>query len=229
MAKRKVVFIIVEGLSDQDALERYFVKFFNSSQIITKVMYGDITIKAGVNQTNIKSRLGNIVREKLKQDKLTKADVARIIHIVDMDGAYIDDTAVRLDKSCFKPVYSKKCIRTINVESICQRNRQKRENLDALSSNKSGILKGIPYKVYYMSCNLDHVLYDLQNATDEQKEELSLNFSEKYIDNDNIDRFIQFICKSKFSRIDSYEASWQFIKQDKHSLERYSNVGLCFQ
>lgn len=44
-----------------------------------------------------------------------------------------------------------------------------------------------------MSCNLDHVLYNLQNASDKEKED-----------------------------------SWKFIKGGKHSLERYSNLGLCF-
>ena len=44
-----------------------------------------------------------------------------------------------------------------------------------------------------MSCNLDHVLYNLQNATDTEKEEYAFNFSEKYID--NIEDSISFLCK----------------------------------
>ena len=31
-----------------------------------------------------------------------------------------------------------------------------------------------------------------------------------------------------FSCCDSYEDSWKFIKGGKHSLEHYSNLGLCF-
>ena len=77
-----------------------------------------------------------------------------------------------------------------------------------------------------MSCNLDHVLYNLQNASDEEKEEHALEFSERYID--NINDFISFLCHSKFSCCESYEDSWNFIKKDKHSLEQYSNLGLCF-
>ena len=45
---------------------------------------------------------------------------------------------------------------------------------------------------------------------------------------DNIDDFISFLCNSDFSCCDSYEDSWKFIKGGKHSLERYSNLGLCF-
>lgn len=36
-----------------------------------------------------------------------------------------------------------------------------------------------------MSCNLDHVVYNLQNASDKKKEDYALEFSEKYIDNIN--------------------------------------------
>lgn len=36
-----------------------------------------------------------------------------------------------------------------------------------------------------MSCNLDHVVYNLQNASDKEKEDYALEFSEKYIDNIN--------------------------------------------
>jgi hypothetical protein len=105
VARKKIVLVIVEGPSDASALERYFVKYFDSDRIVTKIIHGDIT-------------------------------------------------------------------------------------------------------------------------TDKEKEDYALEFSEKYID--TIDDFISFLCNSDFSRCDSYEDSWKFIKDGKHSLERYSNLGLCF-
>ena len=182
--------------------------------------------KKNSDQSKIKAHLGNKVKSWITKDKFKKSDIDRIIHIVDMDGAYIDDKLVQLDESCKNPFYSPVSIKTSNVENIRIRNIQKRKNVDTLSTNTSGIYNGIPYKLYYMSCNLDHVLYNLQNATDKEKEDYALEFSEKYID--NIDDFIAFLCDSDFSRCDSYEDSWRFIKDGKHSLERYSNLGLCF-
>ena len=41
-------------------------------------------------------------------------------------------------------------------------------------------------------------------------------------------RFIKFISESTFSQCTDYKESWDYIKQDKHSLERNSNLGLCF-
>lgn len=227
MARKKIVLVIVEGPSDASALERYFVKYFDSDRIVTKIIHGDITTDKNIDQSKIKAHLGSKVKSWIINDKFKKSDIDRIIHIVDMDGAYIDDSFIQLDESCKDPYYSLISIKTSNVENICNRNAQKRENINTLSTNTRGICNGIPYKVYYMSCNLDHVLYNLQNANNKEKEENALEFSEKYID--NINEFVYFLCNSDFSRCsESYEDSWNFIKVDKHSLERYSNLGLCF-
>lgn len=137
---------------------------------------------------------------------------------------FIPDEKIIEDESAKEILYQSDGIHTQKPDEIIERNLQKKENLYRL--RKTGQIWNIQYRVYYMSCNLDHVLYNLQNATDTEKEEYAFNFSEKYID--NIEDFILFLCKSEFSCCDSYEDSWMFIKQGKNSLERYSNLGLCF-
>ena len=77
-----------------------------------------------------------------------------------------------------------------------------------------------------MSRNLDHVLYGKLNSTDEEKENDAYAFAKKY--KDDIDGFLSFISDSDFARIDGYKESWEFIRQDLHSLERFTNLGLCF-
>jgi hypothetical protein len=76
-----------------------------------------------------------------------------------------------------------------------------------------------------MSCNLDHVLYDKLNLSDEEKEKYSLVFAKRY--RENIDGFIRYISDSSFSVTGEYRETWNFIKQDLHSLERHTNLGLC--
>lgn len=78
-----------------------------------------------------------------------------------------------------------------------------------------------------MSCNLDHALYGKLNSTDEEKENDSYAFAKRYME--NIPGFIKFISESDFSVMDSYPQSWQYIREGLHSLERHSNLGLCFQ
>ena len=78
-----------------------------------------------------------------------------------------------------------------------------------------------------MSCNLDHVLYDKLNSTDEEKEKDAFSFAKEY--GQNIPEFVKFISESSFSVGGSYQESWAFIKEGKHSLERHTNLGICIE
>lgn len=77
-----------------------------------------------------------------------------------------------------------------------------------------------------MSCNLDHVLHNKQNSSDEEKENDSYQFVKMY--KDDLPEFLKFICESDFSVKSEYRESWEFIKQGKNSLNRYTNLRLCF-
>lgn len=105
------------------------------------------------------------------------------------------------------------------------RNNHKKRKLDRISTLKN-VWGSIPYQAYYMSCNLDHVLYGKLNSTDEEKENDAYAFAKRY--KNDIDGFLTFISDSEFSRMDGYKESWEFIKKDLHSLERHTNLGLCF-
>jgi len=129
VARKKIVLVIVEGPSDASALERYFVKYFDSERIVTKIIHGDITTDRNIDQSRIKAHLGNKIKSWITNDKFRKSDIDRIIHIVDMDGAYIDDNLIQLDEAQKEPYYSLSGIKTSNVEGIRLRNTQKKENL----------------------------------------------------------------------------------------------------
>lgn len=64
------------------------------------------------------------------------------------------------------------------------------------------------------------------NSSDKEKEENAYKFAEKY--KNDIPGFLRFISYSDFSRIEDYKESWNFIKEGVHSLERFTNFGLCF-
>lgn len=167
MARRKIVLVIVEGPSDADSLELYFSKFFDSNTVHMKIMYGDITSKRGINQSNIKARLGNEIKVYAENNHFKAADVQQIIHLVDMDGAFVDDSVIIEDETKDKFVYTLESVIVPNRQVAIERNEHKHENLNTLSSRTSVMWNNIPYKIYYMSCNLDHVLHDKPNATDE--------------------------------------------------------------
>ena len=84
-----------------------------------------------------------------------------------MDGAFIPNDAIVEDAAAVDPFYSVTEIRTQKKSGIENRNRRKRECLNRLSS--ASRIWGIPYQIYYMSCNLDHALYGKLNSTDDEK------------------------------------------------------------
>ena len=62
LARKKIVFIIVEGPSDDEALGVLFNRIFDRNSVFVHIMHRDITTDRGVRQDNILSRLGNEVR-----------------------------------------------------------------------------------------------------------------------------------------------------------------------
>ena len=223
VARKKIVFVIVEGPSDDEALGVLLDRMYDKNKVYVHIAHGDVTTMKGSGSSTILAKLGGILENYMKANHLTKTLFQEIVHIVDMDGAFIPDDAVVKDVTAKKPLYSLTEIRTADIQGIINRNRKKRASINKISSTQS--LYAIPYQVYFMSCNLDHVLYDKLNSTEEEKERDSLRFAKKY--GSNLPEFVKFISESSFSVAGTYLESWSFIKEEKHSLERHTNLGIC--
>lgn len=225
MARKKIIFVIVEGPSDEEALGVILNRFYDQNAVHVHIMRKDITSENGITPSNIFSKIGNEIRQYAKSNHFNQKHFQEIIHLIDMDGAYVPNERVIEDENAKNPVYAETEIRTCNKAGIEERNQHKRDNIDKLCTCKE--IWKVPYRVFYMSCNLDHVLYDKLNSSDEEKETDAYRFARQY--RDNIAGFVEFIAESDFSVMNGYKESWEFIKDDLHSLERYSNLGLCFK
>lgn len=111
-------------------------------------------------------------------------------------------------------------IHSSNRENVISRNKRKQENVYRLRTQ--GKIMGIPYGVYYMSCNLDHVLYDKRNSSDEEKEDDAYDFAKKCVKNPGW--FEEYMTVSDFSVEGTYKETWEFIEDGMHSIERHSNL-----
>lgn len=223
MPRKKIVFVIVEGPSDEEALGVLLNRVYDSKAVYVQVMHCDITTEPDVNAGNVVAKIGDVVK-KYAGRTFKPRDFSRIIHITDTDGTFIPDDAVVEDAAAVDPFYSVTEIRTRRKGGIENRNRQKRECLNRLSS--ASRIWGVPYQIYYMSCNLDHALYGKLNSTNNEKEAYAFAFAKRY--REDIPGFMKFISESDFSVAGSYPQSWQYIREGLHSLERHTNFGLCF-
>ncbi len=226
MSRRKIVYVIVEGPSDDTALGVILQQLFDKDKVYVEIMHGDITSDKKVNSSNIAAALGDIIKTYANANHFKREDFREVIHLVDTDGAFIDDNYIIEDITADKPIYSLTSIHTNKLDELKNRNERKSKNLSRIASLNQ-VWKSVPYKAYYMSCNLDHVLYDKQNSSDDEKENNAFAFAKKY--KNDIDGFLTFMLDPDFSKVNDFKSSWNFIMEGMHSLERWSNLGICFQ
>ena len=227
MARRSAKIVIVEGPSDNTSLSVYLSRYFAEKNIEFIELHSNILSKKYKMPNNIITDLNNTIDDYLENNRYIKLTyIDEIIQIVDTDGMFIDDSKIIEDRSAVTNRYTLDNIYTDNVEKIRSLNKIKTVNIDNLLLKKEITIRKhkVPYSVYYMSRNLEHVLHDIiNNLSDEQKERLAYQFANKY--NDTQD-FVNFIKNSSFSISCEYKESWSFIKKDTNSLKRFSNLGL---
>ena len=224
VARKKIVFVIVEGPSDEVAHGAVLSRLFDAENVFVHIVHGDITAEWLKEKKTIVDRVGDEIRNYARNNHYTKADFKRIIHIADMDGAFVPDQCIVEDPQAKEVIYSETTITARNKTIIQERNTQKSQHIRALYARKT--IWDVPYQMFYMSCNLDHVLYNKLNSTDEEKEDDAYTFARKY--RAAPEAFLEFICESDFSVMTDYKASWKYIQEELHSLERHTNLGLCF-
>ena len=226
MAKKKVILFIVEGISDELALEGSLRNIYKPNEIKFCIVRSDITTKIGVNKNNIKNKITELIKNELERAPYVKKDILKIIHFTDMDGAYIDKSAIVEDLNCVKFTYSETNICACSKDKVIERNFKKSENLDALST-MTKVYSNLSYSLYYFSCDQEHVLHNLMNVETKDKERLAEEFNDRY--EDNFEGFKNFITSNEIKVDGNHRETWEFIKKDNNSLKRYSNLHLLLE
>ena len=249
--KRKIVLFIVEGPSDREALKPAISELYDRIDpeidvVFAMIQYGeqrggDITCLHY--EDRVLKRTNSVVPEYIAKDiyeviikPLNEATPAiypkylsEIVHIVDLDGAYIPTEAIEENAELGKPSYQPDKIICPSKENIINRNEQKTINLDYLSSLEEIKIKTttVPYRVYYFSSNLDHFLHYDANMDDNKKMSAARAFADSKAD---VDSFVKYFSEDPASaREMSYEESWQFIKKGTNSLARRTNIDILLK
>ena len=222
---KKIVLFLVEGVTDETAFGLILSRLIEEKKIVRfKIIGGDITTRSGTNSKNCINRVVDQVKEFLARDFYQKSDILEIIHLVDLDGAFISEDHIIKDESKLPDgahvYYTLDYIITDHKESICYRNLQKSEVLSKLSEAKE-VYGRIPYGVYFFSCNLEHVFYDQQNVSDLSKYSLAKELVDSYVDEPVA--FVKFLNSRDIAIEENYTSSWNKVKIEEESLKRHSN------
>lgn len=224
MPSKKVILFIVEGTTEETSLSSILKKINENKKVYFHLVNTDITSEFSSNTSNILKKINDEIRKSISKKYFKKSDIIEIVHIVDLDGAYIDSQNV-IYHNDEKIKYFSDYIKTKNVQNVINRNNRKSQILNKLSATR--IINGIPYKIFFFSTNLEHVLHNIQNATREEKNRLAQEFEDKFYDKPI--EFIEFISNKTFALNKEYEATWEFIKKGNNSLKRYTNFNLYFR
>ena len=245
--RRKVIIILVEGPSELKALAPTLSSLYDSVDQSYEVFFppmtedgvehwGDLTSKHGINSRTIEKCIEKLYfKDFLRKNKLYPKDITEIVHIFDMDGAYIEDAAIVFGENPLgidKTYYGEDTILTTDVNSIVERNQRKRENIDYLCSLEKIKIdsKSIPYSVYFFSSNLDHFLHNDANIPEgKQKTSRADEYALKYVDDPNA--FVKSIEAIPGALLDiSYDESWRYIRErGPNSLRRHTNINVLFR
>lgn len=171
----------------------------------------------------------------LEPDGITLEDIESIFLVIDMDGAYVNNSdIIRESVACplfekIDPTYVEHAIITNKVRKIINRNARKRTNLEYLLNEKKIELQidkdkvTVPLSIIYMSCNIDHVTSN--KIMIKGKRNTARRWSATMTAPPSADIKLRNFFTSLLPCTPSYQATWEYICKPKtfRSLSRASN------
>ncbi|WP_349674840.1 hypothetical protein [Lacrimispora sp.] len=222
---KKVILFIAEGPTDEETLSPVLKKIFQKEDVRFHIVHGDLTSNWSVNAQNAVKTVNQHIDIERKRYGFGKKDILKVIHLVDMDGAFIkEDQVVYADQA--EILYFNDHIETRSPETVNNRNVRKSQILSRLSL--TGKIGTIPYSIYYFSRNLEHIFHNSEkNLTNEEKVNYADTFADRYSSNPSA--FLSLLSDNDFTVPGDYRDTWEFISQGTNSLNRHSNFHLLFQ
>lgn len=233
MIQKKIVLFIVEGDHDEDEINSilhtpYFADYLKHYRLEFKKVNTDITSDKFSSGSNIQGKLSQLVREFRKNgvpfSNIKVSDIDKIIHIVDTDGTFIPREKIKY-ADVGKYVYEEECIKANNPDEAYARNRRKASILQVLMGVKK--IDNIKYTVYFVSCNMEHMLFDKKVYSPSEKSSLSDDFV-KRCKNDP-ECLFENVFNKQITYDVSHEESWKDIQEGTNSLKRKTNINIFLE
>lgn len=222
---RKVILFVVEGPTDEETLSPVFKKVYQREDVRFHVVHGDMTSNWSVSGASALKTVYEHIEVERKRYGIEKRDIMKVIHLVDIDGAFIPEDRVIGGKAGIVRYFDDR-IESSDPDRIIERNRRKSQVLHRLCT--ADTVGKIPYFIYYFSRNLEHVLHNRdEDLTDDEK----INYADAFADKYGSDQkgFQAFISSGDLAVSGDFRETWNFIMQDLNSLHRHCNLHLLFQ
>ncbi len=230
MAK-KVILLIHEGLSEHyafldllNALSPHNVTFVNAD--------GDITSDFIRSDKSCQEIIADYVKEAPKKDSqhtYKLEDIIAVVQIVDTDGVYTDNVKTLVyKKDTDRAIYEEDKIYHFNIPKFVETRNYKRQNMYDLMNTKSITVVEeeksytFQFRMFYSSCNLDHVLYDIRNLDENLKTRMARAFAKKFAN--DVDGFVKFIESLNKSCSGEYKKTFDYLRIGNNSLSRCTNL-----
>lgn len=228
--EKKIILFIVEGNNDKLEINSIInTPFFNSYFIPYRVDFlvinNDITADVKSKENNIQDILNRAVI-KYRRDgglypNIKVSDIECIIHVVDLDGAFIPRENI-LYEDVEKYRYEDEYLYVREPDRAFGRNRKKANIINRLT--KIQRIDNIKYKLFFVSCNMDHMLFGDRNPPQYQKRTYANSFVKECKENPSC--IYESVLNNDICYDCSYEESWETIQYGTNSLKRHTNLNI---
>lgn len=124
---KKIILVLVEGPTDEDALAVVFEKILEEQQIEFDVLHTDITAKEEMTSKYIVKEIKKKADAYLERNPfIEKKDILKVVQLIDTDGAFVDSSQIMQSENG-KTEYSDTCIWAKNRDRLIKRNISKRQ------------------------------------------------------------------------------------------------------
>lgn len=74
MPRKKIIFAIVEGPSDEEALAVIMSRIYDRNSVYFHILHHDLTSEFGVEPNNVVSKVGDLVKSYARQNPFKQSD-----------------------------------------------------------------------------------------------------------------------------------------------------------
>lgn len=229
----RIILAIVEGPSDASTLIDPLDKLLSDPDLRDLVAEGDITLRTlyakshpGMSGRNMGALIARLIQTDIdRRHTYRPSDLMAVIQISDLDGALVPDAHVAQGE---RREYTADRIFTPKVADTIRNNHEKQANIrDMLSMGEVRLgRKDVPFHPFYMSRNLEHVIWDDPSHLDaEEKRRRERQAFVRFMRNPDV--LMDLLRSSEVMHdFTSFDESWEWAWRGDNSLARGSNLAL---